>query len=147
MSTDLTLSSCIWCSCSFLNSPIWDEATSSRSLLLPLESRNESSVTELACKSQRLALCFRALRERCISSKTPPSPCLSGCLRDLASSSNYLGRGVLESCIIDGLCFYSGSPVNIYEERGMGGGGRGGGAAARLNLYFHNVSYLICIPD
>lgn len=59
--------------------------------------------------------------------KLHPSPCLSGCLQDLASSSNYLGRGVLESCIIDGLCFYSGSPVNIYEEWGGGKKRRGGG--------------------
>lgn len=43
---------------------------------------------------------------------------LAACFQDLACSCNYFGRIILGSCIIDGLCFYCGSLVNIYEDWG-----------------------------
>lgn len=51
-------------------------------------------------------------------SAEPQSQHLAGCLQDLATSCNYLGRSVLGSCIIDGLRSHHGSVVNIYEDRG-----------------------------
>lgn len=38
------------------------------------------------------------------------------CFQDLDCSCNYFGRSILGSCIIDGLCFYCGSLINIYED-------------------------------
>lgn len=40
---------------------------------------------------------------------------LAACFQDLDCSCNYFGRSILWSCIIDGLCFYCGSLINIYE--------------------------------
>lgn len=43
---------------------------------------------------------------------------LAACFQDLDCSCNYFGRSILGSCIIDGLCFYCGSLINIYEDLG-----------------------------
>lgn len=43
---------------------------------------------------------------------------LAACFQDLDCSCNYFGRSILGSCIMDGLCFYCGSLINIYEDLG-----------------------------
>lgn len=44
----------------------------------------------------------------------------AACFQDLDGSCHYFGRSILGRCIIDGLCFYCGSLINIYGDLGEG---------------------------
>lgn len=68
--------------------------------------------------AQRFLRCFCSPRRSSVYSVKLQLQHLAGCLQDLAASCNYLGRSVLGSCIIDGLCSHRGSVVNIYEDWG-----------------------------
>lgn len=45
---------------------------------------------------------------------------LAACFQDLDCSCHYFGRSISGRCIIDGLCFYCGSLINIYRNLGEG---------------------------